>query len=138
MSTPSESSPLSGSAGESKRSDPSDLKSRKAFHSAAGPIVFLLMLAVPIESMTYEIRCSIGLVLWMGWWWITRPVHLAVTGFLPLVVVALFNFAPLARILPAYAAETGHSSAYPTQGGKLRRKRHRRISLTSFDSSHDN
>ena len=100
MSTPSESSPLSGSAGESKRSDPSDLKSRKAFHSAAGPIVFLLMLAVPIESMTYEIRCSIGLVLWMGWWWITRPVHLAVTGFLPLVVVAPFQFRA-ARAHPA-------------------------------------
>jgi len=63
------------------------------------------MLIVPVESMTYEIRCSIGLLFWMSWWWITRPVHLAVTGFLPLVVVALFNFAPLARILPAYAAE---------------------------------
>jgi sodium-dependent dicarboxylate transporter 2/3/5 len=41
----------------------------------------------------------------MAWWWITRPVHLAVTGFLPLAMVALFNFAPLARILPAYASE---------------------------------
>ena len=105
MSTPSESPPLSGSAGTSKGSQPSDLGPRKAIHTVAGPTLFLLMLAVPIESMTYEIRCSIGLVLWMAWWWITRPVHLAVTGFLPLVVVALFNFAPLARILPAYAAE---------------------------------
>ena len=34
-----------------------------------------------------------------------RPVHLAVTGFLPLATVALFNFAPMERILPAYAAE---------------------------------
>jgi len=32
-------------------------------------------------------------------------VHLAVTGFLPLATVALFDFAPLGRILPAYAAE---------------------------------
>ena len=41
----------------------------------------------------------------MALWWITRPVHLAVTGFLPLATAALFNFAPVARILPAYAAE---------------------------------
>jgi sodium-dependent dicarboxylate transporter 2/3/5 len=41
----------------------------------------------------------------MAWWWITRPVHLAVTGFLPLAMVALFDFAPMQRILPAYAAE---------------------------------
>ena len=41
----------------------------------------------------------------MALWWITRPVHLAVTGFLPLATVALFNFASVERILPAYAAE---------------------------------
>jgi sodium-dependent dicarboxylate transporter 2/3/5 len=63
------------------------------------------MLIVPIESMSYEIRCSIGLLVWMSWWWITRPVHLAVTGFLPLAVVSVFDFVPVARILPAYATE---------------------------------
>ena len=41
----------------------------------------------------------------MALWWITRPVHLAVTGFLPLATVAIFDFAPMDRILPAYAAE---------------------------------
>ena len=63
------------------------------------------MLIVPVESMTYEVRCSLGLLVWMSWWWITRPVHLAVTGFLPLAVVSVFDFAPIARILPAYATE---------------------------------
>lgn len=63
------------------------------------------MLLLPADSMTYEIKCSIGLLLWMAWWWITRPVHLAVTGFLPLATAALFDFVPLSRILPAYASE---------------------------------
>ena len=103
MSKPSDSTSPSGSP--ASRNTSSDSKPPHLIHTIAGPIVFLLMLVVPVESMTYEIRCSIGLLLWMAWWWITRPVHLAVTGFLPLVVVALFNFAPLARILPAYAAE---------------------------------
>jgi sodium-dependent dicarboxylate transporter 2/3/5 len=78
---------------------------RKTLNTLAGPAAFLLMLVLPIESMSYEIRCSLGLLFWMAWWWITRPVHLAVTGFLPLATVALFDFAPLNRILPAYAAD---------------------------------
>jgi len=78
---------------------------RKTINTIAGPAVFLTLLLLPLGGTPYEIRCSIGLLAWMAWWWITRPVHLAVTGFLPLATVALFNFAPLDRILPAYAAE---------------------------------
>ena len=71
----------------------------------AGPTIFLALLLLPLGGLPYEVRCSIGLLVWMALWWITRPVHLAVTGFLPLVTVALFNFASVDRILPAYAAE---------------------------------
>jgi sodium-dependent dicarboxylate transporter 2/3/5 len=78
---------------------------RKTLNTLAGPVAFLVMLVLPLESMSYEIRCSIGLLIWMAWWWITRPVHLAVTGFLPLATVSIFDFAPLGRILPAYAAD---------------------------------
>ena len=82
-----------------------DLGNKKVIHSLAGPAIFGLMILLPVDSMTYEVRCSIGLLLWMAWWWITRPVHLAVTGFLPLATAALFDFVPLSRILPAYASE---------------------------------
>ncbi len=78
---------------------------RKTLHTLAGPALFLAFVLLPIPSMTYEIRCSIGLLVWMAWWWITRPVHLAVTGFLPLATTAMFGFAPLNRVLPAYAAD---------------------------------
>jgi sodium-dependent dicarboxylate transporter 2/3/5 len=71
----------------------------------SGPAIFLGLAFLPISELPYEIRCSIGLLVWMALWWITRPVHLAVTGFLPLATVALFNFASVERILPAYAAE---------------------------------
>ncbi|MGI9259468.1 MAG: SLC13 family permease [Gammaproteobacteria bacterium] len=74
-------------------------------HIIAGPAVFALMLLAPIESMSYEIRCSFGLLLWMSWWWIARPVHLAVTGFLPLALVAIFDFVAISQILSAYATE---------------------------------
>ena len=53
----------------------------------------------------YPVRCALGLLVWTAWWWIARPVHLAVTGLLPLAVVAVFNFAPVGEILPSYADE---------------------------------
>ena len=55
--------------------------------------------------MAFPVRGSVGLLIWMSWWWIFQPVHLAVTGFLPLVVLSLFAFLPVGNILPAYAQE---------------------------------
>jgi len=51
------------------------------------------------------VRASLGLLVWMSWWWLATPVHLAVTGFLPVVVVALFGIVPAAAILPVYAEQ---------------------------------
>jgi sodium-dependent dicarboxylate transporter 2/3/5 len=77
----------------------------KKFHLLGGPLTFLLLLVFPASSMAYPVRASIGLLFWMAWWWIFVPVDLAVTGFLPLAVVAVFNFLPVSNILPSYAEE---------------------------------
>ena len=80
-------------------------KGWQTFHTLGGPAVFLVLVVVPLSSVPYPVRGSIGLLLWMSWWWIFQPVHLAVTGFLPLVVLALFDFLPVSTILPAYAQQ---------------------------------
>jgi sodium-dependent dicarboxylate transporter 2/3/5 len=77
----------------------------KTVHVAAGPLLFLLLVAVPLPAMPYAVRASVGLLLWMAWWWIFEPVNLAVTGFLPLVVLAIFNFLPVSTVLPSYSQE---------------------------------
>ena len=77
----------------------------RTLHILGGPLVFLLLLVVPEASIPYPMRASLGLLLWMSWWWIFEPVNLAVTGFLPLVVLAIFNFLPVGRILPSYSEE---------------------------------
>ena len=78
---------------------------RTTLHALAGPAVFIALVLAPLPSIPYEIRGSLGLLVWMSWWWIFQPVHLAVTGFLPLVVLALFDFLPVTTILPAYAQQ---------------------------------
>ena len=77
----------------------------RTLHMLGGPTVFLLLIALPLPEVPYPVRASIGLLIWMSWWWMAQPVHLAVTGFLPLVVLALFDFLPVGSILPAYAQQ---------------------------------
>lgn len=72
-------------------------------HTLGGPALFLLLVLAPLPAVPYPVRASLGLLVWMSWWWIARPVHLAVTAFLPLVVPALFGFVDVSAILPAYA-----------------------------------
>ncbi len=77
----------------------------RTFHLLGGPLAFLLLVLLPALPMAYPARAAIGLLLWMSWWWIFEPVNLAVTGFLPLVVLALFNFLPVSAVLPSYSQE---------------------------------
>src|SRR6185295_16039139 len=76
----------------------------RTVHLLGGPLAFLLLILIP-ASMPYAVRASVGLLLWMAWWWIFEPVNLAVTGFLPLVVLAIFNFLPVSTVLPSYSQE---------------------------------
>jgi len=75
----------------------------RAVHTVGAPAVFLALLLVPLPGVPYEVRGSLGLLVWMSWWWIAMPVDLAVTAFLPPVVLAIFNFLPVTAILPAYS-----------------------------------
>jgi sodium-dependent dicarboxylate transporter 2/3/5 len=79
--------------------------SGRLLHTIGGPVFFLALVALPLPGAPYAIRGSIGLLVWMSWWWIAQPVHLAVTGFLPLAALSVFNFLPVGTILPAYAEQ---------------------------------
>jgi sodium-dependent dicarboxylate transporter 2/3/5 len=91
---------VSGSRGGAAR-----VRDRTTLHLAAGPGVFAAMVFLGAGTMDYPVRCALGLLLWMGWWWVTTPVDLAVTGFLPLAVAAIFNFVPVPQVLAAYAQD---------------------------------
>ena len=55
---------------------------------------------------TGESRCAIGVVAWMALWWITGPVDLAVTAFLPIAVNAVLPMADMSAVIANYASET--------------------------------
>jgi len=71
----------------------------------AGPLVFLALASWPAIQPAYAVRCGLGLLLWMALWWLGRPVHLAVTGLLPLPLAAIWGFVRVSDVLPSYADE---------------------------------
>jgi sodium-dependent dicarboxylate transporter 2/3/5 len=78
---------------------------RELLHLIVGPALFAAVVLLGSGAMAYPVRCGLGLLLWMSWWWVTLPVDLAVTGFLPLAVAAIFNFVPMAPVLASYAQD---------------------------------
>ena len=85
---------------------PGSPRPAKLRHLLAGPLVFAVLLLIPLGGLAFETRGAMGLLVWMAWWWITRPVHLAVTGLLPLPIAAVFLL-PSSAGGPAVAAGYG-------------------------------
>jgi solute carrier family 13 (sodium-dependent dicarboxylate transporter), member 2/3/5 len=50
-------------------------------------------------------RATLGLMVWMGGWWLTQAVDIEATALLPIVTFPLLGIAPLSKVLPPYAAD---------------------------------
>ena len=50
-------------------------------------------------------RATLGMMVWMACWWLTEAVDIEVTALLPIVAFPLLGIAPLAKVLPPYAAD---------------------------------
>ncbi len=75
----------------------------KTFDLLFGPFLFTLFCVLPLP-FSLAVRGTFGTLCWMTWWWVRRPVHLGVTGFIPILVCAVFGFAPVSKMLPSYAS----------------------------------
>lgn len=78
---------------------------KRTVYILAGPACFLLTGLLLGGSFGSSAALAVGLILWMGLWWITRPVHIAVTALLPIPVNALFSLVPAAQLISQYFSE---------------------------------
>ncbi|MCD7974418.1 MAG: hypothetical protein LUF25_01210 [Phascolarctobacterium sp.] len=60
-----------------------------------GPAAFAAAVSVPGSYFGFKAAAAFGTVVWMGIWWIARPVHSAVTALLPIVINALLDLVPM-------------------------------------------
>ena len=83
-------------------------KSSRLLHLLIGAALFVLCLFALPKSVfaTMESRAAIGTVLWMAYWWVTRPVDYAITAFLPMAVNALLPMTGMEPVIANYASET--------------------------------
>ena len=63
-------------------------------------ITFLLQYDFGFKS-----ALALGTIIWMGMWWITRPVDIAVTALLPIGINAIFDLVPANQIINQYFSE---------------------------------
>lgn len=79
--------------------------SKKTKQVLIGPLAFVLCILALQGIFPYKAAVSIGLTVWMGLWWVLRPVDIAVTALLPIGINALFNLVPAAGIISQYFSE---------------------------------
>lgn len=78
---------------------------RKVIQIGAGPLLFVFCAFFLTPLFTFPQACAVGTTLWMGLWWIFRPVSITVTAFLPIVINSLFDLVPMNDIISRYFAE---------------------------------
>ncbi|WP_232710925.1 SLC13 family permease [Halomonas sp. 141] len=89
-------------------------------------------LAMPTTLIDPMPRIVLGLTAWMAVWWVTEPVPILVTSFLPMIVL------PLTGVMPMNDAVVGYANPviYMYMGGFIlaiaieRWNLHRRIALS--------
>lgn len=66
------------------------MQEKKKVSLYMGPVMFLLLLAIPIPGLETDVRAAVGTVVWMAVWWVGMPINPAITAFLPVAVNAIF------------------------------------------------
>jgi anion transporter len=75
----------------------------KRFLLFLGPTLFIFSFLFPVE---WKLSFSIGLILWMGVWWVGEVLSLYVTALLPLVLAPLFGILTPQEVSVNYARPT--------------------------------
>jgi len=73
------------------------------FGLGLGPIVFCIVVFIPIEGLDFEAKVVLALTFWMSAWWITEAIPIYVTALLPLILFPIFNIMSFQKLSNAYA-----------------------------------
>ena len=71
----------------------------------AGPLVCAILTLLLQNYFGFKSALALGTIIWMGMWWISRPVDIAVTALLPIGINAVFNLVPANQIINQYFSE---------------------------------
>lgn len=101
-----------------------------------GPTCFLLMLLVPMGSLSGDAKKVAASVIWMAIWWVSEAAPLAITSLLPLVLFPLLGVRGVRDVAPTY----GNHMVFLFLGGFIlalavqHTGLHKRLALAILDS----
>ena len=73
--------------------------SKKTIYLILGPVIFITISIILQKHLTIQGSRSVGLLMWMIFWWITNPVNMTVTAFLPVIINSAFHIIPMNSII---------------------------------------
>ncbi|MHC1749632.1 MAG: SLC13 family permease [Cellulosilyticaceae bacterium] len=79
---------------------------RRLIYILTGPIVLLVSTFFLADLLTIPGAQAVGVLLWMIFWWITRPVDITITALIPVIANALLNIVPMSTITSQYASDS--------------------------------
>ncbi len=71
-----------------------------------GPIILLITTVLLKDFLGIKGAQAVGTLLWMIYWWIKRPVNMAVTGLVPVIANAFLSMVPMVDVISKYASES--------------------------------
>lgn len=71
----------------------------------SGPALFAATYLICINSCDAKQAAALATCMWMGIWWIIRPVDIAVTALLPILLNSFFGMVPMGGIISRYFSE---------------------------------
>ena len=80
-------------------------KNKDTFHIVLGPLIFILTAWLLNGLFPFKAAIAVALTVWMGLWWVLRPVDIAVTSFLPIGVNAIFDLVPAGHVISQFFSE---------------------------------
>ncbi len=82
-----------------------DKSKKRVLHLAIGALLFAaVVFALPQTVFAFKARVASATLILMVYWWITRPLHIAVTALLPIIINSLLALVPMADVLKNYAS----------------------------------
>lgn len=72
----------------------------------AGPIIMILATVLLQGALTLKGAQAVGVLMWTIYWWGARPVHIAVTGLVPVLVNALLSIVPMTSLTSQYVSSS--------------------------------
>lgn len=84
------------------------MNKKRIINLIIGPLLFALCCFLLPSSVfeTLASKAAIGTVAWLAYWWVTRPIDLAMTAFLPIAINAIIVIAPMDKVIANYSSET--------------------------------